>query len=116
MRVENAADLFTASLHLKFDPKVLRLNDAVPGDVMTSDGKPLLPASKNFMNDTGEASVTFSRGPGSPGVSGSGALVTFVFQAVGKGSTMVTLGDSVLRDSKLEQIPAAPPQAFVTVK
>jgi general secretion pathway protein D len=116
LMVENAADLFTAPLKLKFDPKVLRLNDVAPGTLLTSDGKQTLPASKNILNDTGEASVTLSRAPGAGGVSGSGTLVTFVFQAVAKGSTTVSVTDLTLRDSKLQQIPAALPQLTVNVR
>jgi general secretion pathway protein D len=114
--VENAKDLFTAPLKVKFDPKVIRLNDVVPGTLLTSDGKQILPASKNILNDTGEASVTLSRAPGAGGVSGSGTLVTFVFQAVAQGSTAVSVTELTLRDSKLQQIPAAPPQLTVTVR
>jgi general secretion pathway protein D len=114
--IENAADLFTAPLRLKFDPKVVRLNDVVPGSLLTSDGKPILPPSKNILNDTGEATVTLSRAPGAGGVSGSGTLVTFVFQAVGKGTTTVSLSGMTMRDSKLQQIQAATPQLTVTVR
>jgi general secretion pathway protein D len=114
--IENAEDLFTAPLKVKFDPKVIRLNDVVAGPLLTSDGKQILPASKNILNDTGEASVTLSRAPSMGGVSGSGTLVTFVFQAVAKGSTAVSITELTLRDSKLQTIAAAPPKVTVTVK
>jgi general secretion pathway protein D len=116
LMVENVTDLFTAPLRLQFDPKVLRLNDVTPGGLLTSDGKPLLPMSKNIMNDTGEVSVTVSRAPGAGGVSGSGTLVTFVFQAAAKGTATVSLPDFALRDSKLQQIPGAPAPLTVTVR
>ena len=101
------ADLFTALLKVKFDAKVLRLNEVVVGKLLTADGKQILPPAKNIMNDTGEASVTLSRAAGGGGVSNSGALVTFIFQAAGKGTSTVSFSDFVLRDSKLEKIPAA---------
>jgi hypothetical protein len=68
------------------------------------------------MNDTGEVSVTLSRAPGAGGVSGSGALVNFVFQAAGKGTAAVSLADFALRDSKLQQISGAPPKLTITVR
>jgi general secretion pathway protein D len=114
--VENASDLFTAPVRLQFDPKVLRLNDVTPGNLLTSDGKPILPMSKNILNDTGEASVTLSRAPGAGGVSGSGTLMTFIFQAAAPGATTVTLPDFALRDSKLQQIAGAPPPVMITVR
>jgi hypothetical protein len=107
LMVENASDLFTVPFRVKFDPKVVRLNDVTAGGLLTSDGKPLLPLSKNIMNDTGDAAVTLSRMPGSGGVSGGGVLVTFVFQAIGKGTSTVSFTDFTLRDSKLMQLPAA---------
>jgi general secretion pathway protein D len=116
LMVDNVNDLFTAPLHLQFDPKVLRLNDVTPGELLTSDGKPLMPMSKNIMNDTGEVSVTLSRAPGAGGVSGSGTLATFVFQAAGKGTATVSLPDFALRDSKLQQISGAPAPLTITVR
>ncbi len=116
LMVENVNDLFTAPIRLQFDPKILRLNDVTAGGLLTSDGKPLLPMSKNIMNDTGEVSVTLSRAPGSGGVSGSGTLVTFVFQAAAKGTATVSLADFALRDSKLQQISGAPAPLTITVR
>jgi general secretion pathway protein D len=116
LMVENVTDLFTVPVRLQFDPKVLRLNDVTAGSLLTSDGKPLLPMSKNIMNDTGEVSVTLSRAPGSGGVSGSGTLVTFVFQAAAKGTATVSLADFALRDSKLQQISGAPAPLTITVR
>ena len=78
--------------------------------------EPVLPPSKNIMNDTGEASVTIGRTPGSGGVSGSGVLMSFIFQAVGKGTTSVTFTEFALRDSKLTQLPAATQPLTITVR
>jgi general secretion pathway protein D len=116
LMVENASDLFSAPLRIKFDPKIVRLNDITAGGLLGSDGKPTLPPSKNILNDTGEASVTLSRVPGAGGVSGGGALVTFVFQAMAKGTTTVSFTDFALRDSKLQQIPAATQPLTITVR
>src|SRR5262249_49527933 len=89
--VDNVSDLLTVPLRLQFDPKLLRLNGVTAGNLLTSDGKPLLPMSKNIMNDTGEASVTVGRAADAGGISGSGVLLTFVFQAAGRGTATVSL-------------------------
>jgi len=86
------------------------------GNLLTSDGKQLLPLSKNILNDTGEASIALTRVPGAGGVSGSGTLVTFVFQAVAKGTSTVSFADFALRDANMQQIPSAMPQLTVTVR
>jgi general secretion pathway protein D len=116
LMVENATDLFTTPFRINFDPKIVRLNDVTPGPLLTSDGGQILPPSKNIQNDTGDASVTLTRVPGAGGVTGSGALATFIFQAVGPGTARIMFSDIALRDSKLQQIPAAAAQLAITVR
>ena len=116
MMVDSATDLFATPFRINFDPKVVRLNDVTAGGLLTSDGKQILPLSKNIQNDTGEASISLTRVPGSGGVSGSGALATFVFQALAPGTTTVTLSDISLRNSQLGQITAASTPVTITVR
>jgi general secretion pathway protein D len=113
--VENAADLASTPMQVRFDPKVLRLNDVARGNLLASDGQPVA-FSKNILNDTGEATVNVSRFPTTGGVSGSGSLVTLVFQAVGKGETIIAVPQLTLRNSQSQPILTAAPQLTVTVK
>src|SRR5439155_4186285 len=115
LMVENAADLAATPMQIRFDPKVLRLNDVVRGNLLTSDGQQVA-FSKNILNDTGEASVNVSRFPSTCGVSGSGSIVTLVFQAIGRGQTVVTAPQLTLRNSQSEPILTATPQLTVKVK
>jgi general secretion pathway protein D len=116
LNVENARDLFSAPFRITFDPKIVRLNDVTAGNLLTSDGKQILPLSKNIQNDTGEASVSLTRAPGAGGVSGSGALVTFVFQAVGRGAANIIFADFALRNSQLQPTPAAVAPLAISVR
>jgi general secretion pathway protein D len=96
LMVENAADAASAPMQISFDPKVVRLNDALRGDFLASDGQqPVF--TKNIMNDSGAAAIQLSRLPGSPGVSGSGALLTLNFTAVARGTTNVSIPNFTLR-------------------
>jgi general secretion pathway protein D len=115
LMVENANDLASTPVHIRFDPKVLRLNDVVRGNLLSSDGQQVA-FSKNVMNDTGEATVNVSRFPATGGVSGSGSIVTLVFQAVGRGDTVVTVPELTLRNSQSQSILTATPQLAVSVK
>ena len=105
--VENAADLFAAPLTIKFDPKILRLNDVVQGNLLGKDGQQVV-FSKNVLNDQGEATVGLNRFPGAPGVTAPGAatLITLMFQAVGRGDTTVALPQLTLRNAKGQTISA----------
>jgi hypothetical protein len=56
---------------VKWDPKVLRLNEITPGELLARDGQQVTSA-KDIRNDTGEAWVTMNRLPGAGGVEWSG--------------------------------------------
>lgn len=115
VNADNVTDLFGSPMALAFDPKVLRLNDVIRGPLLAANGQaPLF--SRNIRNDAGEASILLSRLPGSPGVSGSGGLVTLMFQAVGKGSTEVRFTELTLRNAQMQPLNAQAPVARITVE
>jgi general secretion pathway protein D len=113
--VNDVKSLFSAPLTVHFDPKVLRLQDATRGDLLQSDNTPQA-FTKNIQNDTGDAAIGMSRFFGRPGINGSGTLVTLVFQAVGTGSTTITLPQFTPRDAQGQPIEIKAPQATVTVR
>jgi Cohesin domain. len=115
LQVNNASDLSAAPMKIKFDPKVLRLTAIRQGALLAGDGQKVN-FTENTLNDTGEASVVLNRLPGAGGISGSGGLISFSFQAIGKGSTQVTVSEIALRNSQLQPIPAAPPSLTVVVQ
>ena len=50
--LEGGVDVASAPMQIQFDPRILRLNDVVRGDFLSSDGQqPVF--TKNIMNDTG---------------------------------------------------------------
>ncbi|HLH16760.1 MAG TPA: cohesin domain-containing protein [Bryobacteraceae bacterium] len=113
--LQGGADVASAPMQISFDPKVLRLNDVVRGDLFSSDGQqPIF--TKNVMNDNGSATIQLGRQPGSPGVNGSGVLVTLNFQAVGKGATAVSVPNLTVRNSKGQPVASGTPQMTVTVQ
>ncbi len=115
LRAANITDLSAINAQLKFDPKILRINNIVAGDLIQQTGPPLSP-SKNILNDAGEALISVARDPKGPGVSGTGGLVTITFQAIGRGSTTVTLPQLMLKNSPGQQVATNTPVLNVTVK
>jgi len=104
--LENVSDLFSGSpIKIKFDPSQLRLNDIAAGELWSRDGVRVT-AVKDIRNDLGEATLTVSRLPGFPGISGSGSVATLTFAAVGNGSSAVTITDLGLKDSKSQSVAA----------
>jgi hypothetical protein len=113
--IEDATDASSAPMQVTFDSKVVKLNDAGRGDFFSSDGQiPLF--TKNIQNDAGAAAVNLNRQPNTPGVSGSGVLSSFTFQAVAKGSTAVTAPNLTVRNAQGQVIFSGSPQLTINVK
>jgi general secretion pathway protein D len=110
---DNITDLSSAAAHLKYDPMILRVTNIVTGDLPQRGSAPI-EASKNILNDTGQADMGVNRNPNDGGVSGGGGLFTIVFQAVGRGNTSVSLTSIGLTSSAGQPISASLP-APVTV-
>jgi general secretion pathway protein D len=115
LEIQNANNLIAAPFHLKFNPQVVRLNEVTPGSLLSSDGQPVV-FTRNILNDTGDLTVNLNRQPGAPGITGSGTLATFTFQAVGPGATILTFSELGLRDAKSQSIAVPSPQSIITIK
>jgi general secretion pathway protein D len=112
---ENGADVASAPMQIQFDPKVLRLNDVSLGDLLTQGGEqPVF--TKNILNDQGTATIQLARPPGTPGVSGSGVLIALNFQAVGRGTTTVTIPNLAVRNGQGQVIATGAPQLTINVR
>ncbi len=115
LRVQNVTNLNSVAAQLRFDPKILRITNVVSGDLIQQTGPPLT-ASKNIMNDTGDATASIARAPGAAGVSGTGGIMTIVFQAVGKGTTTVSVPSLSLRTAQGQPIATNAPALTVNVR
>ena len=114
---DNITDMTSAAAQLKYDPRILRINNIVAGDLPQRNAQARAEPSKNILNDTGQADMAVSRGPSDGGISGSGGLFTVVFQAVGRGNTNVSVSSISLTASNGQPINVtAPPPLVVNVK
>ncbi len=114
---ENITDLNSAAAHLRYDPRILRINNVVAGDMpqrgLAANAR--TEPSKNILNDSGEADMSIARNAG--GISGNGGLFVVTFQAVGRGTTTVSLGSATLKASNGQAIQVnGPPPLAVNVK
>ena len=114
LRADNVTDLNGVMAQLKFDPKMLRINSIAAGDLIQQTGPPLTP-SQSILNDTGTATISVARGA-APGVSGSGGLFAIVLQAVGRGTTTITLPQLTLRNTPGQPIATSTPSLTVNIK
>jgi general secretion pathway protein D len=115
VQVNNATDLSAVQMGLKFDPKILRINTVTGGDLIRRNGPDLVP-SRNVLNDSGDATIGIARDPASGGISGSGSVLTIVFQAIGKGPTTLTVPQFSMTGSGGQAIPAQAASLALNVK
>ena len=113
--LEGATDVGAMPIRVQFDPRMVRLNDAVRGDFLSSDGQPAL-FTKNILNDAGTATLDITRLPRAAGVSGSGPVITLQFQALGRGNSTITLPNLSVRNSQGQVIATATPQISVITR
>jgi general secretion pathway protein D len=113
--VTGVSDLGAATLTITYDPKVLKATSVSPGTFMQQGG-----VSPTFAPKIDEASgridIAVSRGANAPGAAGTGLLAGLVFQAVGPGSSKITVSATALTPGGQPitlQLPAA---GSVTVK
>ena len=111
LQVDNANDLAAVPIKVRWDPKILRLNQVNAAGLLAQAGGN--PPSLDIRNDAGEASIEMSR---AAGVSGSGLLMQFNFTAVGKGTSALTVSEIGLRDSQQKPISVTAPSLPVTVQ
>lgn len=116
MQIDRAKDLFAGeSIKIKFPAALLRLNDVLQGEMLSREGQKVI-FSKDIRNDAGEATVTVKRLPGSPGVNGSGTLLSFVFMATAKGAGVVQFEEAAFKTSQLQPINATPAKVSVRIE
>lgn len=116
---DNITDMVSAAAQIRYDPRILRINNIVAGDLpqrgLTANSR--AEPSKNILNDTGQADMSVNRGLNGGGISGGGGLFTVVFQAVGRGTTNVAVSSASLTASTGQPISVTvPPPLVVNVK
>jgi len=114
LNLEEAKDVFSAPVRIKWDPKVLRLTEATRGTILGAADQSVF--TRNIRNDEGEVTVVYSRVSGASGVTGSGPVLNLTFQAVGKGTAEVRVAEAGLRDGQMQPVTAATPPLQVKVE
>ena len=116
VQIENVTNLASVSpLHIKFDPAQMRLDDIVPGDLLSRDGARLA-SVKDIRNDVGEATITITRPPGLPPVAGTGSLAVLNFTLLANGRGSVTIPELGLMGAQAQPVIATVSELPVTVQ
>jgi len=113
--MSNANNVGSVPFHLRYNPAVLQfISPAIEGPLMKSDG-----ANTVFLATPtgagGELVVGLSRMGAGTGVSGTGTIAVFQFQAIGEGDCAFSFTGAAVKDPQARNLPAAFPTAAVTV-
>jgi len=98
--IMNATQLSAVTLTITYDPKVLKAVAVSQGTLMSQGGVTPIFVPK-IDEATGRVDVAISRGATNPGANGTNVLVGIAFQAIGAGTSKITVtGTAMTPESK----------------
>jgi general secretion pathway protein D len=112
--LNNAHDVFSVPLQVKFNPAVLQLVNVDSGDFLSRDGQ--LVSISHRDDGNGLVAIATERPPNATGVSGQGSICTLTFKAIAAGDSDLALVKVGAHNSAQANLPAVGSQAVVHVK
>jgi general secretion pathway protein D len=113
--VQNVQDLYSIPLLLQFNPAVVSIEDVRQGGFL-SGGTQDIAIVERVDKERGQAIVSATRMPNTPGVSGSGTLVGIVLKGVAAGSSQVSIVQVNAKDSQQRPIQLVTSEATIRVQ
>ena len=110
----NGKDIHSVPLEMQFNPAVLQLVNVDAGDFLSRDAQAVAIVHRDEGN--GLVTVSTSRPPGAPGITGQGSVCTLTFKAIAAGDSNLGLVKVGARNSAQATLPAVGTQAVVHVK
>ena len=112
--VQNAQDLFSVPLLLQYDPTVISVEDVRQGDFLSGGTQPIAIVQR-VDKERGQAIVSATRMPNTPGVSGSGTVFGVVVRGVAPGNSQLSILQVNARDSQQRPVQFVTGEASVRV-
>ena len=113
--VENVKDLFSIPLLLQFDPAVMSVEEVRHGGFL-SGGTQEIAIVQRVDKARGQAIISATRQPNTPGVNGSGTLLGIVIRGLAAGTSPLSIVQVNARDSQQKAIPLVTGEATITVE
>lgn len=114
--VENVNDLYSIPMLLQYDPKVISVEEVQHGGFLSGGGSQVIAIPWQVLKDKGQAIISATRPPSTPGVSGSGTLIGVVVKALAPGSTNLSIVQVNAKDSQQKPIPLVSSEATLQVQ
>ncbi|HKV28273.1 MAG TPA: cohesin domain-containing protein [Candidatus Acidoferrales bacterium] len=115
LAVDNAHDLFSIPLLLKYDPSVIEIEDIRNGGFL-SGGTQEIAVVEQVNQQQGQAVVSATRRPNTPGISGTGTLLGIVIKAIAPGTSQLQVVQVNARDSQQKPIAITSGTATIQVQ
>jgi len=113
--VDNVSDLFSIPMMLQYNPAVISVEEVRHGGFL-SGGTQEIAIVQRVDKEHGQAIISATRQPNTPGVSGSGTLLGVVIKALGAGSTNLSIVQINAKDSQQKPIPLVTSEATLKVQ
>jgi general secretion pathway protein D len=113
--VDNVNDLFSIPLLLQYNPAVISVEEVRHGTFL-SGGTQEIAIVQQVFKDKGQAIISATRQPNTPGVSGSGTLIGIVVKGLAPGSSNLSIVQVNAKDSQQKLIPLITGEATLQVQ
>jgi len=113
--VQGAQDLYSIPMLMQYDPKVMSVEDVHQGGFLSGGTQPIAVVQR-VDKERGQAIVSATRMPNTPGVSGSGTVFAVVVRGVAAGESTLSILQLNARDSQQRPLVFVTKEASVTVQ
>lgn len=113
--VDNVSDLYSVPMMLQYNPAVISIEEVRHGGFL-SGGTQEIAIVQRVDKEHGQAIISATRQPNTPGVSGSGTLLGVVVKALGVGSSNISIVQINAKDSQQKPIPLVTGEATIQVQ
>jgi general secretion pathway protein D len=115
LAVDNVHDLFSIPLLLQYNPAVIQVEDIKNGGFL-SGGTQEIAIVQQVNQQQGQAVVSATRRPNTPGISGTGTLIGIVIKAIAPGTSQLQILQVNARDSQQKPVPLTSGTATIQVQ
>jgi general secretion pathway protein D len=113
--IDNVSDLFSVPMMLQFNPAVISVEEVRHGGFL-SGGTQEIAIVQRVDKEHGQAIISATRQPNTPGVSGSGTLLGIVVKAIAPGTSTLSVVQVNAKDSQQKPIPLVTSEATLRVQ
>jgi len=113
--VENVSDLFSIPLLLQYNPAVISVEEVQHGGFLSGGTQEIAIVYQPF-KDKGQAIISATRRPNTPGMSGSGTLIGIVVKGLAPGTSNLSIVQVNAKDSQQKPIPLVTSEGTVQVQ